>query len=271
MWMHRPWRALVPGTGDWSLAAYGRLCTAVEGNTTFYALPTTATVERWAEAAPGTLRFSFKVPREVSHDAGLRGPLPEMREFLARLAPLRDRLGPHFVQLPASFGPDRLGDLERFLRRLPADLAWSVEVRHPGYFAEPESSRLDDVLHRTGVERVILDSTALFSGPCETPDEIDTWRRKPHLPVRPAITGRHALIRFIGQNDPAANVPFWQPWARQAAEWLTSGQDVTFFAHSPDNVWSPVVAREFHHAVSRLVPDLAPLPSPGDAGQARLW
>lgn len=271
MWVHRAWRALVPGSGDWSLASYGRLCTAVEGNTTFYALPTAATVRRWAETAPETLRISFKVPREVSHDAGLRGPLPEMREFLARLSPLSDRMGPHFVQLPASFGPDRLGDLDRFLRRLPCERAWSVEVRHPGYFTEPDASRLDDLLRERGVERVMLDSAALFAGPCETPDEVDTWRRKPRLAVRPVITNRHALIRFIGQNDPLADVAFWEPWAQRAAAWLADGNDVTFFAHTPDNVASPRVAREFHAAVSRLVTGVATLPSPQDEGQAQLW
>ncbi len=55
------------------LSAYSRRLSTVEGNTTFYALPDIATLERWRdEAAPG-FKFCLKVPQSISHMRKLIG------------------------------------------------------------------------------------------------------------------------------------------------------------------------------------------------------
>ncbi|MDG2112711.1 MAG: DUF72 domain-containing protein, partial [Actinomycetota bacterium] len=54
MWVNRDWvgRQFPADTPRGrELAAYSRWCTAVEGNTTFYAVPGEAAVARWAEQA----------------------------------------------------------------------------------------------------------------------------------------------------------------------------------------------------------------------------
>ncbi|MCB0993414.1 MAG: DUF72 domain-containing protein, partial [Acidimicrobiales bacterium] len=66
MWAHRPWVGnflprSTPSGGE--LAEYAQRMTAVEGNTTFYALPKPETVRRWADSVPDDFRFCFKVPR----------------------------------------------------------------------------------------------------------------------------------------------------------------------------------------------------------------
>lgn len=56
MWAHRAWqgRFLPKGLGRGeALSAYATWCTAVEGNTTFYGLPSADAVVTWADAAPG--------------------------------------------------------------------------------------------------------------------------------------------------------------------------------------------------------------------------
>ena len=45
------------------LHEYARRLTTVEGNTTFYAVPTRETVEGWAAEMPETFRFCPKVPK----------------------------------------------------------------------------------------------------------------------------------------------------------------------------------------------------------------
>ncbi len=274
MWANRDW------VGRWlpattrpggELAAYTRLCTAVEGNTTFYAVPSTVTVAKWAAAAPPEFRFVCKLPRTITHEARLRHADALLGAFLARMAPVADRLGPVTVQLPASFGPDELGLLAGFLARAPgvaADtvgrpLAWAVEVRHPAFFdGGPAMRTLHELLTARAVDRVVLDSRALFAGPCTTPEERDAFARKPRLPVRPLATGRHPVVRFIGQTDPEANPPFWQPWVDKVVAWLAEGRQPTVFVHTPDNRWSPVLARRFHDEVRARWPGLAPLPTP---------
>lgn len=266
MWANRDWigRTLPTSlpTGE-ELTAYARLCTAVEGNTTFYAVPPASSVERWADQAPADFRFVCKLPRAVTHDRRLRDVGPSVREFCDRMAPLGDRLGPISVQLPPSFGPDEFEVLESFLRALPSDFAWGVEPRHPGFAAEGVGEpALDGLLRDLGFDRIIIDTRAVFAGPRETPAEIEAFERKPRLKIRPVATATQPVVRFIGQTDLAANPEFWAPWIDHVVRWLDDGLEPIVFLHTPDNLDAPLLARRFHAEVRARVPDLDPLPEP---------
>jgi uncharacterized protein YecE (DUF72 family) len=271
MWAHRPrvGRHFPADTRvGKELAAYATWCSAVEGNTTFYALPSPEAVARWGEQAPPGFRFCFKVPRSVTHERRLRGAGDALREFLVRLEPVFDRLGPLQVQLPASFGPDDLPTLAAFVEALPAGFAWAVEVRHPAFFAGGSAERpLDDLLLAHDVNRVILDSRALFDRPPRTPAELEAWANKPRLPVRPMATGASPIVRLIGQSDLGANLDRWSQWWPKVAGWLARGRSPIVFTHTPDNLDSPPLARAAHARVAALVPDLAPLPEPATADE----
>ena len=138
MWAHPPWvgRFLSPGNRGRELEEYARWCNAVEGNTTFYAVPSERTIARWVEQAPIDFRFAFKVPRNVTHELRLRGEdaIRALGEFLDAIEPLGDRIGPVQLQLPPSFGPESAPTLRSFVARLPAGPRWMVELRHPGFF-----------------------------------------------------------------------------------------------------------------------------------------
>jgi uncharacterized protein YecE (DUF72 family) len=242
---------------------YATWCTAVEANTTFYALPDASTVARWRDRTPEVFRFVCKLPRTVTHDRRLRGAAAEVAEFCARLAPLRERLGPTVVQLPASFGPGDLPVLAAFLASLDPEWDWAVEVRHPAFFDGGPSGRdLNELLAGHGADRVVLDSRALFAGPASTPAEVEAFARKPRLPVRPIATAAHPIVRFIGQSDPEANPPFWEPWVATVARWLDEGREPVVFVHTPDNAVSPALARRFHAAVAARHPGAGSLPEP---------
>jgi uncharacterized protein YecE (DUF72 family) len=277
MWAHRPWvgRWYPHGTRSGEeLAAYATWCTAVEGNTTFYALPDPASVRRWAELTPPTFRFCCKLPRTITHDRRLRHAEGELAEACDRLAPLGERLGPTTVQLPASFGPDDLDVLAAFCSHLPGDRPWAVEVRHPAFFADDPTARrrLDELLARRGIDRVVLDSRALFSRPPVTPADVEAHGRKPRLPVRAVATGPTPIVRFIGCGDPDVDVTHWQPWVATVVRWLGQGRSPIVFLHTPDNLDAPALARRFHAEVARLVPGLVPLPDPlAPPEQVRLW
>ena len=254
------------------LAPYSSWCTAVEGNTTFYGLPSAATVGRWLDDTPAGFRFVFKLPQEITHRRRLRAAGPELQAFLDRLAPLGDRVQPISVQLPASFGPDDLGVLARFLGSAPTDRRWAVEVRDRRFCdGSPSERRLNDLLAHHGAERIILDTRAVFSGPCQTAAEREAFERKPRLPVRPVAIGTQPIVRFIGQTDGDANPRWWSKWVPKVAQWLGEGRSPIVFVHTPDNAVAPELARRFHADVARLVPGLAPLPDPTRAAaQQRL-
>lgn len=254
------------------LRAYATWCNAVEGNTTFYGLPSEATVARWAADAPDDLRLMFKLPRTITHDRRLRHCEVELAEALTRLAPLEERAAPVSIQLPASFTPGDLGVLDRFLSRLPTEWLFGVEVRHERFCDAGRAERaLNDLLFDHGVERILLDTRAVFAGPVITPYEVEAVQRKPRLPVRPVAIGVNPVVRFIGQTEPEANPQWWSKWVPKIAQWLDQGRSPTFFVHTPDNAVAPELARRFHGEVRALRPQLAPLPDPETAvAQLRL-
>lgn len=238
------------------------MCNAVEGNTTFYATPDLATVERWRTATPAGFRFVLKLPREITHDRRLRDVDRLLADFLGRLDPLNDRMGPVLVQLPATFGPADLDVLDAFLDRASTTVRWAVEVRHRAFHPGGDAERpLNDMLHAHGVNRVMFDSRPVFDGPRETPEEIEAWERKPRLPVRAVATADEPIVRFIGQTDGAANPRYWTPWLDAVSRWLEQGRRPVVFLHTPDNLVAPELCRRFHAEVVAQT-GIEPLPTP---------
>jgi uncharacterized protein YecE (DUF72 family) len=270
-WTHRAW-GQPPGR---ELAHYATGLTAVEGNTIFYAVPTAETLARWHEQMPPGFHVCPKLPRSITHDRRLRRTDAELHEFLERFEPLlaTDNLGPVSIQLPASFGPNELTDLEAFLQALPTDWPWALEVRHPHLVdGGSHQRRLDALLHRLGIDRVTLDSRALFSVPPRTEAEREAHGRKPRLPVRPIATAWRPIVRFIGTTEPADNDEFLRPWVDRVAQWLDEGRSPYVFCHTPDNAEAPALARAFHAAVADVASGVAALPEPpGSETQLTMW
>ena len=138
---YEPWQGVFYPDGTPArqyLSLYSRVFNAVELNTTFYGTPRASTVQQWAAQVPMEFKFSPKTPREITHDLGLslnRGAGERMAEFVATMRFLGERLGPLLIQLPPSFGPEMLPELEAFLATLPHDLRFAVELRHPAWYA----------------------------------------------------------------------------------------------------------------------------------------
>lgn len=274
MWAHRPWqgRFLPEGLGrERQLAAYATWCTSVEGNTTFYGVPSASTVRSWAEVAPDAFRFVFKLPRTITHERRLRSCAGELSSFLSILEPLGARASTLSIQLPASFRPEDLGVLDRFLATAPSTHRWTVEVRHPGFFTDAGQQRLGTVLARRGAEWTSFDTTTLFAAPPTSEAERDGWAKKPRLPRRAAAVGDEPVVRYVGRDDVEATIAGWQPWVTTIAGWLEEGRRPTFFVHTPDNDEALGLARRFHAEVRALLPALDPLPDPVEVHPTTLF
>ena len=264
MWTHPQW----PGrwtpeatTAGGELEAYAHLVGAVEGNTTFYALPQPSVAARWAQSVPPDFRFMFKFHRSVTHERKLCDVDAQVGEFFTALEPCLDKMSPVAIQLPASFGPDSIDVLRSFITGLPADIRYAVEVRHLDFFdGGPFERALNDMLFTVGADRIILDSRAVFAGPRNTPAEHDAFENKPRVPARAVATNDQPIVRFIGQTAPEANPEYWKPWVETAARWLCDGRSPTVFIHTPDNADAPDLARRFYDDVRSVVPDLPAQP-----------
>jgi uncharacterized protein YecE (DUF72 family) len=152
------------------LPFYARRFEAVELNSSFYAVPDRATVERWVQVTPPEFTFDVKLHRLLSrHAAGVDSLPPELRddartssrgrveltpELEAALAdaivdavePLEreGRLASFLLQLSPSFAPRRheLAELDPLIARL-APRRVAVELRNAGWVKD---ERVDDTL-----------------------------------------------------------------------------------------------------------------------------
>ena len=142
-----------PDTGT-HLERYARLLDCVEINSSFYRSHRVQTYCRWAGATPPNFRFSVKMPRDITHNARLRGVREPLQQFLGEVRGLGRKLGVLLVQLPPSFAFDArpVGRFFALLRALHADPA-VCEPRHPTWF----DGRADRVLERYGIGRVAAD------------------------------------------------------------------------------------------------------------------
>ncbi|MFC3606448.1 DUF72 domain-containing protein [Stutzerimonas tarimensis] len=240
------------------LACYASVFNTVEGNTTFYAWPSTETLQRWAGAMPDHFRFCAKFPRDISHAADLGEVEEQAERFEASLAPLGARAAPLWLQLPAGFGPSRLAELECFIRRRQRPVA--VEVRHPVFFAKgDEERRLNRLLRDRSVERICLDSRALFSCTSVDPAVVHAQSWKPRLPTRPTAFSDSPQLRFIGHPELRANDGFLHPWLDHVAAWIERGLKPHVYLHTPDNWRAPELAFRFHRLLQQRLPGLPPL------------
>ncbi len=221
-WVGR-WYA--PGTSPRQfLAGYGRQFNTIEHNSTHYRLPDAAEVARWRAAVPDDFRFCPKVPQGISHARRLGVACRDMERFCRVIVGLGDRLGCCFLQLPPHFGPQRLGDLGRFLEVFAGQLPLSVEVRHAAFFSDAAAGRdLFDMLQALEVAAVITD--------------VAGRRDVCHL----RLTAVRTLIRFVGNGLHPTDFSRTREWAERLSRWAAL-REIYFFCHEPDNLLAPELA-----------------------------
>ncbi len=262
-WSENAWREyLYPADARSSdyLSLYSQVFNAVEGNTTFYARPSAATVQRWAEIMPEDFRFTAKFPGDISHGGDLRDQLPAAESFVGLMSPLGERVSPLWLQLSASFSPQRLSELAGFIDGLERPMA--VEVRHPEFFAKGDAERtLNRLLRDRGVERICLDSRSLFSCASTSAAVLHAQSKKPKVPPRPAALTLFPQVRFIGHPELEPNDPFLIPWVEKVAGWIEEGRTPFVFLHTSDNRLAAQLALRFHDKLMARLPGLAPLPT----------
>ena len=227
------------------LSLYSRVFNTVEGNTTFYALPKADTVLKWRDDVPDDFRFCFKFPKAISHEAVLEDVGNLVDGFLHRLSPLDGKLGSLMLQLPPRFGPKLLDRLAAFLRSLPPQHRYAVELRHPAFFKGGQEQRdAAALLSELGVDTVTMDTRGLHAS--TNPDVAEVQAKKPNLPIDTRPTGAQPIVRFVPHDDFEAGKAFLEPWLAEIPRWLAAGRTPYFFMHAPDDTFAPENAYAFH-------------------------
>ncbi len=241
------------------LRLYGERVEAVEGNTTFYAVPSAEVVASWASKVPEGFRFCPKLPQAVSHDGALAPKVDEALSFLERMQGLGERLGPLIAQLPPSYGPEMIEDLGLFLERWPrGEAPLAVEVRHLGWFEAPGAEALEGLLGDLGVGRAILDARPIYHNAPSA--ELLESCRKPDVPLTTSAPSTFSVVRYISHPEPSLNDAFLRVWARRVGAWLDAGISVYFFVHCPQEERSPAVLRRLFEILEDAGVGVSPPP-----------
>ncbi len=278
MWGYKDWvGSFFPARTPASdfLRLYSRQLNTVEGNTVFYALPSTETIARWSQETPPTFRICPKVSRSISHETQLENSRDETLLFIERMRGLGTRLGPMFLQLPPSFNPAQLAQLEAFLQFWPTDVRLAVEVRHADFYSEQYAQELNSLLSQHNVARVMMDTRPIRVGSTKEQQVLQARERKPNLPLQIALTTDFTFLRYIGHPRMEVNEPLLDSWSQQIAQWLTQGTTVYAFCHCPFEEHSPEICAALYQRVGALVP-LPPLtwqqePNDPEIQQQRLF
>lgn len=241
------------------LHAYSNYFPAVEGNTTFYAIPSPATIDRWIAQTPFGFKFCLKFPKAISHVRSLASSIDPAIDFINQMQRLGDRLGVMFVQLPPSYAPAKLADLTAFLTALPRqNVQIALEVRHLDWFKSPHQEQLSELLMTLGVGRVILDTRPIYEADPEL-ESIAAECKKPCVPLVLSLTAPFSLIRYVSHPVQSANQQWLEGWASQMRVWAEQDCQIYLFVHCPIEARSPINARYLHQIFTASGIDLAPL------------
>ena len=204
-------------TAEARLRFYAAQFTLVEVNSSYYAVPAPETAQLWAERTPDDFTFNVKAFRLfTAHQTPLEVLPPPVREALGdwrkpriyyadmpeslldaawqlfeeAIAPLHlaGKLGlVHFQFAPwLLVSPQARAHVEECRRRLPAEVAMSVEFRHRSWFSDRNKARTLDFLRDIGAVHTVLDAPQGF-----VTSAGEHW----------AVTQpRYALVRLHGRN-----------------------------------------------------------------------
>jgi uncharacterized protein YecE (DUF72 family) len=197
---------------------------SVELNATHYKVYGETTIKKWtANAAGKDFMFCPKMYQGITHRGSLKGKDFITNEFFRGIVAFEKNLGPIFIQFNETFSPKRKEELFTFLRSLPADLQFFLEVRHPDWFGkEGIRDELFTTLSSINMGIVITDTSGR--------------RDCAHM----HLTVPKAFIRYVGNSLHATDYTRVDEWIKRMKYWLDNGlQELYFFMHMHDEATSP--------------------------------
>ena len=197
---------------------------SIELNATHYKIYGEGGIKKWTEKAAGkNFKFCPKMYQGVTHRGSLNGKQFLTNEFFRGIVAFEEYLGPIFVQVSDAFSPKRKDELFGYLKALPTDLQFFLEVRHPDWFKK------DDIR-----EEMISTLKELNMGAVIT----DTAGRRDCAHMHLSIP--KAFIRYVGNSLHPSDYTRIDAWVKRIKYWLDNGlEELYFFMHMHDEATSP--------------------------------
>ena len=196
----------------------------IELNATHYKVYGEAGIKKWTDKA-GNKDFKFcpKMYQGITHRGSLKGKNFITNEFFRGIVAFKEHLGPIFVQVSETFSPKRKEELFDFLRSLPTDLQFFMEVRHKDWFAKEDiTHELFSTLKEMNIGAVITDTSGR--------------RDCAHM----HLTLPKTFIRYVGNSLHKTDYTRIDEWVKRMKFWLDNGmEELYFFMHMHDEAFSP--------------------------------
>src|ERR1039458_5283492 len=171
------------------LTYYATKFDTVEVDSTFYRTPALSTVKGWDAKTPPGFLFTAKVPQIITHEKVLADCDSEFKQFIEVMDNLGEKLGPLLLQFgyfnkKAFLGVnDFLARLRPFLKKLPKDHKFAVEIRNKNWLV-PQFS---EALRERGVALALIDQSWM-PRPAQWFDKFDP------------ITADFTYVRWLGDR-----------------------------------------------------------------------
>lgn len=197
---------------------------SIELNATHYKVYGEAGIKKWCEKAAGRdFKFCPKMYQGITHRGSLKGKQFITNEFFRGIVAFKEYLGPIFIQVSETFSPKRKEELFDFLRTMPTDLQFFMEVRHPAWFAKADiREEFFSTLKELNMGAVITDTAGR--------------RDCAHM----HLTVPKAFVRYVGNSLHATDYTRVDEWISRMKYWLDKGlEELYFFMHMHDEAYSP--------------------------------
>jgi len=172
------------------LSFYATKFDTVEVDSTFYGTPSVSTVKAWNAKTPPGFLFAAKIPQIITHEKVLADCDAEFNEFIGVMDNLGDKLGPLLLQ----FGffnstvfrgvNDFLARLKPFLKKLPKDHKFAVEIRNKHWLVP----QFFETLREHGVALALIDQSWVIVRPAQWFERFDP------------ITADFTYVRWLGDR-----------------------------------------------------------------------
>ncbi len=196
---------------------------SIELNATHYKIYGAKGIANWKQKADGKdFLFCPKMYKGITHFGKLTGKDFILNEYLRGIVAFEEHLGPVFVQVSDAYSPKRKDELFTFLRSLPTDMQFFLEVRHPDWFKGDVAKELFETLHALNIGAVITDTAGR--------------RDCAHM----HLTIPKTFIRYVGNSLHHSDYIRIDAWIERMKFWLDKGiDDIYFFMHMHNEATSP--------------------------------
>jgi len=197
---------------------------SIELNATHYKIYGQKGIGKWKDKAAGRdFLFCPKLYKGITHFGKLTGKDFITTEFLRGILAFEKHLGPTFIQVSDAFSTKRKDELFTFLKSLPTDMQFFLEVRHPDWFGVSAiRDQLVETLHSLNIGTVITDTAGR--------------RDCAHM----HLTIPKTFIRYVGNSLHPTDYTRIDAWVERIKYWLERGlEDLYFFMHMHNEATSP--------------------------------